>query len=120
MKIVLQIEDNFANRLLIERVFETMPEYKLIQANDGESGVELALEQKPDLILIDMGLPDIDGQTVVTIRRQIPDLAKSRLVAITAWPVEKAVEMVARYGLDGCITKPIDIRNFPNPLAQYF
>jgi len=120
MKTVLQIEDNHANRLLIERVFETMPDYKLFQANDGESGVELALEQKPDLILIDMGLPDIDGQTVVTIIRQIPDLEKSRLVAITAWPEEKVLEMVERYGLDGCILKPIDIRAFPAQIEQYF
>lgn len=119
MKTVLQIEDNFANRLLVERVFETMPEYRLVQADDGETGVGLALEEKPDLILVDMGLPDIDGQTVVTLMRQIPELKDTKMVAITAWPEDKAQEMATRYGCDGVITKPIDIRTFPQQIAHY-
>ncbi len=119
MKLVLQIEDNHANRLLVERVFEQMAGYQLIQANDGESGVGLALEQHPDLVLVDMGLPDIDGQTVTTIMRQVPELQNTPIVAITAWPEDKAQEMVDRYGLDGCITKPIDIRQFPKQIAHY-
>ena len=119
MKTILQIEDNHANRLLVERVFEKMPEYRLIQASDGESGVGLALDEKPDLILVDMGLPDIDGQTVVTLVRQIPELKNTPVVAITAWPEDKAQEIAARYGCDGCITKPIDIRTFPTQIAQF-
>ena len=119
MKTILQIEDNHANRLLVERIFEKMPEYRLIQASDGESGVGLALDEKPDLILVDMGLPDIDGQTVVTLVRQIPELKNTPVVAITAWPEEKAQEIAARYGCDGCITKPIDIRTFPTQIAQF-
>lgn len=119
MKTILQIEDNHANRLLVERVFEKMPEYRLIQASDGESGVGLALDEKPDLILVDMGLPDIDGQTVVTLVRQIPELKNTPIVAVTAWPEEKAQEIAARYGCNGCITKPIDIRLFPTQIAQY-
>jgi two-component system cell cycle response regulator DivK len=119
MKTILQIEDNHANRLLVERVFENIPEYRLIQAEDGESGVGLALEEKPDLILLDMGLPDIDGQTVVTLIRQIPELKDTAVVAITAWPEDKAEEMAARYGCDGVILKPIDIRTFPHQVAQY-
>ncbi len=119
MKTILQIEDNHANRLLVERVFEKMPEYRLIQANDGESGVGLALDERPDLILVDMGLPDIDGQTVVTLIRQIPELKNTPVVAITAWPEDKAQEIATRYGCDGCITKPIDIRTFPSQIAQF-
>jgi two-component system cell cycle response regulator DivK len=119
MKTILQIEDNHANRLLVERVFEKMPEYRLIQASDGESGVGLALDERPDLILVDMGLPDIDGQTVVTLIRQIPELKNTPVVAITAWPEDKAQEIAARYGCDGCITKPIDIRTFPTQIAQF-
>jgi two-component system cell cycle response regulator DivK len=96
-----------------------LPEYRLLQASDGESGVGLALDEKPDLILIDMGLPDIDGQTVVTLIRQIPELQHTPLVAITAWPEDKAQEIAARYGCNGCITKPIDIRTFPTQIAEY-
>jgi two-component system cell cycle response regulator DivK len=118
MKTILHIEDNRANRLLIERVLEPHG-YRLIQAVDGETGVGLAMEEKPDLILVDMGLPDIDGQTVATLLRQIPALRKIPLVAITAWPEDKAQEMADLYRFNGCITKPIDIRAFPQLIADY-
>jgi CheY-like chemotaxis protein len=118
MKTILHIEDNRANRLLIERVLEPTG-YRLIQAVDGETGVGLAMDEKPDLILVDMGLPDIDGQTVATLIRQIPELRHIPLVAITAWPEEKAMEMAGLYRFDGCITKPIDIRAFPGLIAGY-
>lgn len=119
MKTILQIEDNQANRLLVERVLEPH-NYRLLHAADGESGVALALEEKPDLILVDMGLPDVDGQTVVTLLKQIPDVENIPVVAITAWPPETALEMAKKYGCDGCITKPINVKTFPEEVAAYF
>ena len=118
MKTILQIEDNLANKLLIERVLEPHP-YRLLHAPDGETGVSLAIDEKPDLILIDMGLPDLDGQTVVTLLKQIPDLEHVPIVAVTAWPVETAERMSRRYGCDGCITKPIDVKQFPTQIAAF-
>ena len=118
MKKILQIEDNHANRLLVERVLEPH-NYNLINAEDGESGVALALEEKPDLILVDMGLPDVDGQTVVILLKQIPDMENIPIVAITAWPPEKAMQMAQQYGCDGCITKPISVKEFPSQVASY-
>ncbi|MBK8985086.1 MAG: response regulator [Chloroflexi bacterium] len=118
MKTILQIEDNLANKLLIERVLEPHP-YRLLHAPDGETGVSLAIDEKPDLILIDMGLPDLDGQTVVTLLKQIPDLEHVPIVAVTAWPVETAERMARRYGCDGCITKPIDVKQFPAQIAAF-
>lgn len=118
MKTILHIEDNRANRLLIERVLEPHG-YRLIQAVDGESGVGMALDELPDLILVDMGLPDIDGQTVAMLLRQIPELRNIPLVAVTAWPEDKAQEMAFLYGFDGCVTKPFDIRTFPALIAPY-
>ena len=58
MKTILQIEDNFANKRLVERVLEAHG-YRLLHAADGRSGIDLALQEHPDLILLDMGLPDI-------------------------------------------------------------
>jgi two-component system cell cycle response regulator DivK len=118
MKKILHIEDNRANRLLIERVLEPHG-YELIQAEDGETGVGLAMDEKPDLILVDMGLPDIDGQTIAILIRQIPELQRIPLVAITAWPEDRAREMADQYGFDGCITKPMDILAFPGLVAHY-
>jgi len=118
MKKILHIEDNRANRLLVERVLEPHG-YELIQAEDGETGVGLAMDEKPDLILVDMGLPDIDGQTIATLIRQIPELQRIPLVAITAWPEDRAREMADQYGFDDCITKPMDILAFPGLVAHY-
>lgn len=118
MKTILQIEDNYANKTLIERVLSPY-NYRLLHAADGETGVSIAIDEKPDLILVDMGLPDIDGQTVVTLMRQIPDLQDVPIVAITAWPPEKAMEMAKRYGCDGCIVKPIDVKSFPTEISRY-
>lgn len=118
MKTILQIEDTFANRVLIERVLEPHG-YRLIQADTGESGIQMAIEQTPDLILIDIGLPDYDGHTVLSLLQQIPDLANTPFVAITAWPADKAREMCERYGYDGCITKPIDVKTFPDLIRQF-
>lgn len=118
MKTILLIEDILENRLLIERVLEAS-DYTVLQAPDGESGIQSAIANKPDLILIDMGLPDIDGQTVVSMLKQLPTVRNIPMVAVTAWPAEKALETAERYGLEGCILKPIDIRTFPQQIAEF-
>ncbi|WP_420631220.1 response regulator [Candidatus Leptofilum sp.] len=114
----MQIEDNHANRLLVERVLEPH-NYRLLHAADGETGVTMAIEETPDLILVDMGLPDVDGQTVVILLKQIPEMKDIPIVAITAWPEDKALEMAQQYGCDGCITKPINVKSFPSQVAAF-
>lgn len=118
MTTILQIEDNQANRILVERVL-TPHGHQLIQADTGEMGIQLAIERIPDLILIDIGLPDYDGHTVLSLLQQIPDLAHVPFVAITAWPADIAREMCERYGYDGCITKPIDVKSFPSLIKDF-
>jgi len=118
MKTILQIEDNRANKILVERVLAPY-DYNLIHAEDGETGVNIAIDEKPDLILLDMGLPDVDGQTIVTLLKQIPELQHVPIVAVTAWPAEKALEIAKRYGCDGCITKPINVKTFPAQVAEF-
>ncbi len=118
MKTILQIEDQYPNRLLVERILEG--KYHLLHAATGEEGIRLALESTPDLILLDMGLPDLDGQTVVTHLRQKPELKNTPIIAITAWPAETAARMAQLYGCDGCITKPINITSFADQIQQFF
>lgn len=118
MTTILQIEDNYANRRLVERVLEPIG-YRLLHAGDGQSGIDAALQERPDLILLDMGLPDMDGQTLVTILRESPTLSTVPIIALTAWPPTIAIEMAARYGCDGCITKPINVSEFPSQIAAY-
>ena len=114
---ILQIEDQWQNRLLIERILEN--EFDIFHAESGEEGIQKAVEVKPNLVLIDIGLPDIDGHTVLTMLRQIPDLNEVPMVALTAWPPDLAVEMCERYGYDGCITKPIDVKGFPTLIKSF-
>jgi CheY-like chemotaxis protein len=118
MSTILLIEDNQASKLLVERVLENVG-YKILCAADGESGIAKAIKNEPDLILIDMGLPDIDGQTVVTVLQQVPSLRNTPMVAITALAADKARETVERYRLDGCILKPIEVSKFPEQIAGY-
>jgi CheY-like chemotaxis protein len=118
MATILHIEDFKANQLLIERIL-TPRGHEILCADDGESGIQAAIDYVPDLILIDMGLPDMDGQTVVTLLKQLSFLKDTPIVAITAWPAEKAFEIAARYELAGCILKPIDIKTFPDLIDQF-
>jgi two-component system, cell cycle response regulator DivK len=118
MKTILYIEDNRANQILVERILEPHA-YRLLLADDGGTGIQMALAENPDLILLDMGLPDVDGQTIVSLLKQMPTLQAVPIVILTAWPAEKALEMAERYGCDGCLTKPIDIKAFPQQVARF-
>ncbi len=118
MKTILHIEDDPRNLLLVQRILEPHP-YRLLDASTGQQGLEIAARERPDLILVDLGLPDIDGQTVVLLLREMGDTPHVPIVAITAWPREIALDMAERYGCDGCILKPLDVRQFPAQLAAY-
>jgi two-component system cell cycle response regulator DivK len=118
MATILYIEDYPANQILIERILAKQG-HEMIYAADGESGIEAAIDYVPDLILIDMGLPDMDGQTVVTLLKQLSFLKDKPMVAITGWPAEKAFEIAKRYDLAGCILKPIDVKTFPQTIAGF-
>ena len=115
---ILIIEDNLANLTLVLRVLEPHG-YELITANNAESGIQKAIEECPDLVLIDIGLPDYDGHTVLMWLKQVDELEQTRFVAISAWPSELAEEIVARYGYDGFISKPIDVRLFPAQIQDF-
>lgn len=118
MSKILLIEDNKNNALLIRRLLESR-KHDVLLAQDGESGLELAETSNPDLILLDLGLPDIDGQTLVTFLRQKPQLEHIPIVAVTAWPPETARQMALAYGCNGYISKPISARTFPDEVAEY-
>jgi two-component system cell cycle response regulator DivK len=118
MKTILLIEDNFYHARLVRRILEPH-NYRFLHASDGESGLQMAIEEKPDLILVDMGLPDLDGQTVVALLKHAPDLTLTPLIAVTAWPADTGEQMVKAYGCDGYISKPIRPREFPSQIADY-
>ncbi|MBN1312356.1 MAG: response regulator [Anaerolineae bacterium] len=115
---ILLIEDNPNNARIMSRVLE-QHEYTILHAEDGETGLGMALAEHPDLILLDLGLPDVDGQTVAAWLKQNEVLRHVPLVVVTAWPSETAGQMVAAYGCQGYIPKPIDTRQFPDQIAAF-
>ena len=103
---ILLVEDIPDNVTLVRRALSARG-YEIIHAPDAETGLSLALEHVPDLILLDLGLPDYDGQTLAGWLRAEPVLDATPIVAVTAWPEETAKTMVESYGFDGYICKPI-------------
>jgi DNA-binding response OmpR family regulator len=108
---ILLIEDIEDNANLVRKVLRANG-YDFLWAKDAEAGLQLALEHKPDLILLDLGLPDMDGQTLSLYLREEPALSGVPLVAMTAWPEETARKMVEAYPLDAYIGKPFNIKMF--------
>jgi len=115
---VLVIEDNLDSARLFERVL-TARGFEVRHAPDAETALQLALERRPDLILLDLGLPDADGQTLAGWLRRLPSLAHVPIVACTAWPEETARQMVSAYGCNGYIRKPINVTRFADQIAAF-
>ena len=112
---VLHIEDRRENRLLVRKVLSSKG-YRVTDAVDGLTGVELARSTRPDLILIDINLPQLNGYEVVTRLRNEPHLATIPIVAITA---EGDREHALALGFDGFIPKPIRFNSFITDVARY-
>ncbi|MBL8089354.1 MAG: response regulator [Anaerolineales bacterium] len=116
---ILLIEDIPDNVELVNRAL-SQTGYEVAYASDAETGLATALKLIPDLILLDLGLPDYDGQTLAGWLRQEESLNKTKIVALTAWPEETARKMVESYQCDGYISKPImKISDFISQVNSY-
>jgi len=118
MSRIVVIEDNLQNARMAEKLLKRAG-HEVMLAYDGETGLETVLDNTPDLILMDLGLPDMDGQTVIVIMRQQAGLAEVPIIAFTAWPEDHAHEMAASYGCNGVIVKPINTRQFADQIEGF-
>lgn len=118
MGLIIVIEDNEQAARLAKKLL-VRAEHEVLLAVDGETGLQMMFSNQPDIVLIDLGLPDIDGQTVIALARQQPHLSSVPIIAFTAWPLDRAVSMAQSYGCDGVITKPINARTFAAEIAAY-
>lgn len=105
---ILYVEDNLENQLLVRRILESEG-YKIIIAEDGLSGIHKAQEYEPDLILMDINLPSMDGYAATRRIKSIEKLKEVPVVALTANVLEGAREKVLAAGCNGYLQKPIDI-----------
>lgn len=109
---VLLVEDNLANVRLIERLLQRRPQIKLITAMQGRLGFELAREHRPDLILLDVNLPDITGDKVLLQLREDTALSHIPVIMISGDAIPSQVERTLELGAQAYITKPFDIHEF--------
>ena len=114
MTTILIVEDNRRNMLLIRDLLR-LHGFRTLEASDGEEGIARATADRPDLILMDLQLPGMDGLTVTRVLRQDPVTAAIPIVALTAHAMKGDRERALEAGCSGYIPKPIDTRCF---LAQ--
>lgn len=105
---ILYIEDIEDNLTLVQKLI-TSRGHEFLWAKNAEMGLEMALETQPDLILLDLGLPDSDGQTLSVWLRGEPTLESVPIIVLTAWPEEVARHTVNAYGLNGYLCKPFSL-----------
>ena len=105
---ILVVEDNRDNMMLITDLLQTL-EYVVIQAGDGQSGVTLAEAELPDLILMDLSLPVMDGWTATRHIKSNPALEHIPIIALTAHAMVGDRERALAAGCDDYLAKPIDL-----------
>jgi signal transduction histidine kinase/CHASE3 domain sensor protein len=107
---VLYVEDNLSNNLLMARILESRPGVELISAMQGRLGLELALQHQPDLICLDLHLPDINGDEVLRILRNQPATARIPIAMISADATAGQIERLMAAGANHYFTKPLDVK----------
>ncbi len=118
MPCVLYIEDNKDNRALVRRIL-IVEGFDLMEATNAEEGIDMAQQQRPDLILMDINMPGMDGMTATARIREIESLRDIPVVALTANAMRGDKEKALNAGMDGYIPKPIDIDRFPMQVQRY-
>jgi two-component system cell cycle response regulator DivK len=115
---ILYVEDNLENQLLVQRVLEAEG-FEVVGASDGATGLQMAQDLQPDLILVDIGLPGTDGYEVTRRLRQLEGQAQTPIVAVTAHVLRGDREQSLAAGCDGYIPKPIDVDRFPEQVRSF-
>ena len=117
-KKILVIEDNQMNMLLVRDLLQ-FEGYNVIEAGDAETGITMAREYSPDLILMDIQLPGIDGLQATRIIGKEPELKEIPVVAITSYAMKGDESKAKEAGCVGYITKPIDTRGFAEMISGF-
>lgn len=117
-KRVLVVEDNRDNMTLIVDILESM-DYTVIKAEDGQEGVAVATAEQPDLILMDLSLPKMDGWDATRIIKANDDLKQIPIIALTAHAMVGDREKALDAGCNDYLTKPIDIKDLARKLTKY-
>jgi len=115
-KVILYIEDDPANRILVRRVMEAQG-YRVLEAENGMQGLEIAKREQVGAILVDIHMPEMDGFEVMACLRAMPQTASVPIIALTAMVMKGDRERTLEAGCSGYIQKPIDVDLLPEQVA---
>jgi two-component system, cell cycle response regulator DivK len=115
---ILVIEDNPDNRILITDLLTSLG-YDVIVAVDGEEGVARAKSDLPDLVLMDLSLPHMDGWTATRYLRSLPATKDLTIIALTAHAMVGDRERALEAGCNDYVSKPLDVKELASKLTQY-
>ncbi len=116
--VILVVEDNEPNLKLLRDVLEYAG-YDVRVARTAEDGIALAVKEPPDLVLMDLQLPGIDGMEALRRLRERPRTADIPVVAVTAQAMKQDRERALDAGFDGYVEKPISVRAFPDQVRGF-
>ena len=111
MSLILIVEDNEKNMKLVRDVLQVKG-YATIEAGTAEDGIRLATERKPDLVLMDIQLPGMNGIEALGVLRADPATAKIPVIAVTASVMQQDRKLITEAGFDAYIGKPINLKEF--------
>jgi two-component system cell cycle response regulator DivK len=115
---ILYVEDNVDNRTLVRRILLS-EDYKLLEAHNATEALEVLKTSKPDLILMDINMPDMDGYTLTAKIKGMPGFNKVPIVALTANVMRGDREKTLEAGCDGYIQKPLDIDQLIKEIERF-
>ena len=118
MATILYVEDDMANRILVQRIL-TAEGHEVIQASNAEEALRTLETHTPDLILMDINMPEVDGFTLTQHIKNTPQWAHIPVVALTANVMKGDRERVLQAGCDGYIQKPLDVDALPRQVARF-
>ncbi len=119
MKKILIVEDNEKNMYLM-RFILSKKGYNIVEARNGKKGIEMAEKEKPDMIIMDIKLPDIDGLEATKRIRKIKGFEKTPIIAVTSYAMTGDKERALKAGCNGYIKKPINPDTFIKEMEKHF
>jgi CheY-like chemotaxis protein len=116
---VLCIEDNHSNLKLMEAIFENRPNITMISAQEGREGVEMARQRIPDLILLDLNLPDMEAQEILAQLQESASTCSIPIIIVSADATPNHIERLLDLGAKDYLTKPLNISQFLRTVDKF-
>jgi len=114
---ILIVEDNPRNMRLVEMILR-VKNYTLLKATDGEEALDMAIGERPDLIIMDIQLPKMSGLEVTRKLRETPAFSHTPIIGVTAYAMKGDKERIIESGCDAYLSKPINTRELPGMVTE--